>query len=355
MNATIFPALLLILAIVTAALAAEGQAPKVGPKAGQPWRAVHVITGSARSLDALEGQLPALAKLGVNVLICEVNYNFDFKSHPELKPRAGAITKARARKFAAACRKHNIRPIPMLNCVGHQSWKANTAALLSRYPQFDETPGKYPGNKGIYCRSWCTQHPKVNEVVFALIDELIDAFAADAFHAGMDEVFLIGSEHCPRCKGKDPAKLFAKAVTDLHKHLKPKRVQMLMWGDRLIDAKATGMGRWEAAANGTAPAIDLIPKDIILCPWHYGKRKAYPSIPMMLKKGFRVLPAGWNKTDAVEALIDYSLAQGNRRILGYMATTWSVRVGRASTYPPLVKGMQKISSAPAGGADKNSK
>ena len=36
-------------------------------------------------------------------------------------------------------------------------------------------------------------NPKTNEIVFALIDELIDAFQAKAFHVGMDEVFLFAS------------------------------------------------------------------------------------------------------------------------------------------------------------------
>ena len=221
-----------------------------------------------------------------------------------------------------------------------------TGSLLKHYPQFDETPGKFPDNKGIYCRSWCTLHPDVNEVIFALMDELLDAFEADAFNVGMDEISLIGSEHCERCRGKDPAKLLAGAVNDYHKHLKAKGVEMLMWGDRLIDQKSIGtnLNRWESSANGTAPAIDLIPTDIILCPWRYTRHKEYPSIPMMLKKGFRVLPAGWNKTDAVEALIDCSLAQKNPRMLGYMATTWSVNIGRISEYLPLIAGIKRVSS-----------
>ena len=347
MNDTLLALLVLSFLAVAAAMAAEPAAPARRPKAPEPWRAVHVIAGSRQALDALEAQLPDLAKLGVNTLICEVNYGFRFRSHPELKGGAGAITKARAGKFVAAARKHAIRIIPMLNCIGHQSWKAHTAALLKAHPEFDETPGKYPENKGIYCRSWCTRHPKVHEVVFALIDELLDAFSADAFHAGMDEIFLIGSEHCQRCKGRDPAKLLAAAIDALHKHLEGKGAALLLWGDRLVDAKTTGLGKWEAAANGTAPAIDDIPKDIILCPWHYNKRKSYPSIPTMLKKGFRILPAGWNKPDAVEALIDYSLARKDPRVLGYMATTWSVRVGKVSTYPPLIAGMKKLSSAAA--------
>jgi len=327
-----------------AALAAEDKPAVRVAAATEPWRAIHVITRSAESLDALESQLTALAKLGVNTLVTEVNYGFDFHSHPELKGGAGAITKAGAGKFVAACRKVNIKVIPQINCLGHQSWKGSTGILLTAHPEFDETPGQFPDNKGIYCRSWCPLHPEVNKVVFALMDELLDAFEADAMHVGMDEVFLIGSEHCARCKGQDPAKLFAKAVTDYHDHLKAKGAEMLMWGDRLIDGKATGMGEWESSLNGTAPAADMISKDIIICPWHYNKRGEYPSIPMLLAKGFRILPAGWNKPDAVEALIDFAIARKNPGMLGYMATTWSTDVRKVSQYPPMIKGMQKMTA-----------
>jgi hypothetical protein len=86
----------------------------------------------------------------------------------------------------------------------------------------------------------------------------------------MDEVFLIGSKHCPRCKGLDKAYLFARAVNDCYTHLVNERgVEMLIWGDRLLDGATTGYGEWEAAMNGTQSAVDLIPKDIIQVDWHY--------------------------------------------------------------------------------------
>ena len=62
-----------------------------------------------------------------------------------------------------------------------------------------------------------------------------------------------------------------------------------MWGDRLFDAREHNWGEWEAAKNGTAPAVDLIPKDIIVCPWHYERKEAYPSIPLFLNPPLRGL------------------------------------------------------------------
>lgn len=308
------------------------------------WRAIHtMIHGDVPAAD-LTAELPELAALGVNALIIEVNYGFEYQSHPELRD-GEFMTRSRARELGDACRKHGIRPIPQFNCLGHQSWSKRTAPLLTKYPELDETPGQFPENKDIYCRSWCPQHPRVNPIVFALMDELIDTFAADAFHVGMDEVFLIASEHCPRCKGKDPAEMFALAVNDYHQHLVGKRkVEMLMWGDRLLDAKSTGYGKWEAADNGTAPAIDRIPKDIIQCDWHYTRRNEYPSIPLFLEKGFRVLPGGWDKVDATEALVDAALRhRDNPRMLGYLCTVWGkVRPRQFSEWPPILAAMKKL-------------
>jgi hypothetical protein len=226
----------------------------------------------------------------------------------------------------------------MFNCVGHQSWARQTFTLLTKYPQFDETPGRYPSNTNIYCRSWCTQNPEVNKVVFALIDELIDAFDADAFHIGMDEIFLIGSEYCPRCRGKDPAQLLAKAINDFHTHVvKEKNLELLLWGDRLLDSKSLGYSEWEAARNGTHPAVDLIPKDIIICDWHYGKQTQYPSVPFLTGKGFRVWPAGWQPVEASKAFSAYARQQDSPLVLGYLCTTWGrIKIPEAGTWPSIV-------------------
>jgi hypothetical protein len=183
----------------------------------------------------------------------------------------------------------------------------------------------------------------VNEIVFKLIDEILDGFGADAFHVGMDEVFLLGSKESPATKGQDPAKLYAKAVNDLHQHLvKKRKVEMLMWADRLFDGKKYDWDEWEAAKNGTAPAADLIPRDIILCPWHYTRKDAYPSIPLFVAKGFHVLPASWNKLDASKALIEYSQKLGSPKVLGHLFTTWSGKRDDLAAYPPLVQGLKLL-------------
>jgi hypothetical protein len=316
----------------------------VGTKQPKPWRAVHLLDyNSDGALDALEQNLENLEKQGINTIILEVDYNFAFKSHPELRRGTNPITRDGARRFAALCKKFNIRLIPEFQSLGHQSWKAETFSLLTVYPTFDLTPGAFPNNEGIYCREWDPLNPAVWRTVFQLMDEIIDAFHADAFHVGMDEIFLLGSELSPSTKGKDSGALFAKAVNEIYAHLvRNRHVEMLMWGDRLIDGKKYNFGEWEASTNGTATGIDLIPTDIIVCPWHYEPREDYPSITMFIEKGFRVLPAGWKDLEATKALIEFSRLHANPKLLGHMFTTWGVNKDALIDFPPLVEGLKLL-------------
>ncbi len=304
------------------------------------WRGVHLGAHSDEQANQLVQALPKLADLGVNVVVLEVDYSFDFTSHPEVRS-SPFLTRNGARAVVSAAHARGVRLIPQLNCLGHQSWSKNTLPLLAKHPEFDETPGKFPENKDIYCRSWCPQNPAVNHFVFDLIDELSDAFEADAFHVGMDEVFLIASEYCPRCRGGDAAKLFAKAVNDLHGHIvRQHKLEMLIWGDRLLDAKATGNSEWEASKNGTQDAINQIPRDIIICDWHYGKREDYPSLTVFAQKGFRVWPSGWQPLEAALAFSAFARKEREHQplVLGYLCTTWGkVKIAEAADWPPIAQ------------------
>jgi hypothetical protein len=307
-------------------------------QANPVWRGVHLAVQDNDQADALLLALPGLAAAGVNTVITEVDFGFEYTSHPEVRGDR-YVTKAKAGEITAVARANGIRIIPQLNCLGHQSWSKTTLPLLARHPEFDETPGQFPHNEGIYCRSWCPQNPMVNPFVFDLIDELVNAFRADAFHVGMDEVFLIGSQFCPRCRNHDPAKLFATAVNDLHAHIvRDRKVEMLMWSDRLLDAAATGYSEWEASKNGTQGAVDLVPKDIILCDWNYEKRADYPSLALFSKKGFRVWPSGWQPLEASVAFSRFAAQQKDPLVIGYLCTTWGkVKIADAPNWPPVTE------------------
>lgn len=109
----------------------------------------------------------------------------------------------------------------------------------------------------------------------------------------MDEVFYIGHDSCVRCGGHDKAELYAGEVTKIQNHLASQGKRLMIWGDRLIDGKTTGIGAWEASMNNTYRAIDLIPKDVFICDWHY--ERAEQTAVYFAMKGFDVATCPWRK------------------------------------------------------------
>ena len=357
MKTSAFRTFLSLLAVTVLLGQACAPAPSTLPAPRRPlWFGFHVMVESPADAAGLISEIPALAKFGVNLIVAEVDYNYEYVSHPELRTE-NSISRETVKRIVGLCRQYKIRLVPEFQSLGHQSWSSKTYPLLVKYPQFDESPGKYPGNKGkdesgfdFYCRSWCPLHPDLNSIIFALYDELIDAFEADALHVGMDEVFIIGDDACPRCRGQAPARLFAKAVNDAYGHIvKTRGKEMMMWGDRFLDGAETGYGLWEASKNATYPAIDLVPKDIIICDWHYERAYedmrtyGFPSVPLFLEKGFRVLPTSYRDPKAVRSLIDYSWTYTSDRMLGHLCTVWrGLKEGQSARLPALKAASKRL-------------
>lgn len=314
------PAALLALLLI-AVFAPRAAAQKL------PVRGLHFSAPKPDEVDAAVRFIrETLPKEGVNTLVIEFGYRVEFERRPEVRD-PDALSKAQVRALAAACREAGIRLIPQINLLGHQSWRQTTHALLRSHPEFDETPGKYPNNEGIYCRSYCPLHPQVHEVVFDLVDELAETCDAADFHAGMDEVFLIGEDDCARCRGRDKAELFAGEVRAVRDHLASSGRRLWIWGDRLLDGQTTGLGRWEASLNNTQRAVERIPKDVVICDWHYDA--ASPTAAYFATLGFDVVSSPWRKAEVALAQLDlarwlwrYAPEPVAKRMLGVLQTTW---------------------------------
>jgi hypothetical protein len=277
-----------------------------------------------------------LAPRKINTLILRVDYNYQYKSHPEVRDSA-ALSKGDVKKIVEACQKNGISIIPQVNLLGHQSWESHVEGLLRVYPEFDETPWvkipvkgtyKWPNDDKLYCKSYCPLAPGVHKVIFDLIDEVCDVFEAKAFHAGMDEVFYLGEDKCPRCGGRDKAVLFANEVQTIRDHLAEKGRELWIWGDRLIDGRSTGIGEWAASYNDTYRAVDMIPRDVVICDWQYDEDNQ--TAVYFALKGLRVVTCAWNRPEvAVNQVEDIyrsrkiSSKEVRYRFYGVAETVWS--------------------------------
>ncbi|NLR80576.1 family 20 glycosylhydrolase [Chitinophaga eiseniae] len=272
----------------------------------------------------------ALKAEGVNTLALRIEYAYQFKSHPELAEH-NAISENDLKQIVEACRESGIRFIPTLNLLAHQSEQTEMGPLLKHYPQLDESPDYNPpvpwkngGMFDFYSKCVCPQHPDLFPIIFSLMDELIDVCGADAFHVGLDEAWIIGYDKCPRCGGRDKAELFGAYVTALHQHLKEKKCQLWMWSDRLIDGKTTNLLAWQASMNNTARAIDMIPKDIMICDWKY--EDAPPTPGYFAVKGFHVLPAACGNKDVALAQLEQVYAARKNALRAEFSRTLSERM-----------------------------
>ena len=70
-----------------------------------------------------------LAPRSVNTLILRVDFNYQYASRPELANRSG-LSQADVKKMVAVCRTNQIRLIPQINLLGHQSWQRTNGKLL---------------------------------------------------------------------------------------------------------------------------------------------------------------------------------------------------------------------------------
>ena len=74
-----------------------------------------------------------LAPRQINTLIVMIGYQYEFKSHPELRGQ-DPLTKKDVKKIGKVCRENNIRLIPQINLLGHQSWASHPGNVTERLP-----------------------------------------------------------------------------------------------------------------------------------------------------------------------------------------------------------------------------
>ena len=258
-----------------------------------PFVGFHTILAKHEGVEAMLRLIEeGLAPMGFNTLVLEMRYQF--RCFPEYA--MGTVTFEDARRISAACHQRGIRVVPLFPCLSHQSvHRAIPYPLFDAHPELLETPGvprdaEWPE---FALHSWCASNEEIWKYAFPMMDDMIDACEADAFHCGLDELFEVGS--CPRCQGTDPALLYARTVRRLYDHLKEKNLDMMIWGDRLLNARECGYSMWEADRFGIYPAFDmeeLVPRDIIIHDWHYDLHShGYPSIEQFMKAGFFVVPS----------------------------------------------------------------
>ena len=300
-----------------------------------PWKTKGIVLTAPLS-DELDDVIKFideyLAPRGFNMIVMQVRYRYQFKRHPEVWGY-DPLSLEDVKKLLDVCRKNNIKLVPKMNLIGHQSGFHNEPTdgilhghnqvlpdtkdgLLRAYPDFDEQKDT---REILYSRSICLSSIGARTVVCELMDELMDVFEADMIHIGCDEVFNAGL--CPECSKKSRAELISDWINSLNEHIKKRGGKTLIWGDRLLSTD-TGYNRWESSDNGSDSAIDMLSRDIIICDWHYDKYEKYPSVDIFANKGFKIMISPWRDKESLDDFVSYAKNHDTGHINGILMTTW---------------------------------
>ncbi|MBT7057719.1 MAG: family 20 glycosylhydrolase, partial [Lentisphaerae bacterium] len=253
-------------------------------------RAMTLTLGHAGQMDFLQHTLRrVLPRQRVNMVfiggasIGKVRW----PSHPEAAG-PGAFTHEQIRELADLARENFIEPVPHVQGFGHTGGLVNVCPELlapkaaGRSPCFDIT------------------RTDARAFIFDLYADAIDAFQATGyFHVGFDEAR--GLELI--CGDRTHTEVVAEHITAVHGWLKARGLRMIMWADMLLDHgtfHATSAANSRAPHYGnvdTAPALGLIPKDILLANWYYGTAEEHPQIEHLQSAGFELFPTTWYKPE----------------------------------------------------------
>jgi len=235
-------------------------------------------------------------------------------SHAEMTAGGSYLTKDEVRDLAAYAREYGFEVIPEIPSLSHVQF------LTITYPEIGEVaPGETEEEEevdiekadekppGFNTHCYCPLNEKSYEITFDRIDEIVEVVQPSRYvHMGHDEVYTIGI--CERCRRRKPADLFALHVNRVYEHLQSKGLGMMIWADMLQDV----------TSYETPPAIDHIPKDIILLDfiWYFHLDKDLET--RLLDHGFKVVMGNLYSSHYPR----FSARRNREGIIGGEVSTW---------------------------------
>jgi len=182
--------------------------------------------------------------------------------HPELAG-GDCLSREEVRHIVAACRARHIEVIPEVQSFGHAYY------LCVAHPEIAErADDPWPD-------TYCPSNPRTYELLFDVLDEVIEVFEPRTVHIGHDEIQTIGV--CGTCRSRRADAVLAEDVNRIHDFLAERGVRTAMWGDKLMPTEHGGNARHRRDAAGRAwilpathRAIDRIPRDVLILDWHWG-------------------------------------------------------------------------------------
>ena len=273
------------------------------------------------TVDYVKSFVDFISAHGYNTLVLYMEGRIRTRSFPFMG-KGESYSLDEAREIVDYADKKKIEVVPVVAALGH-------AKQFLKHPELEQLAELRGGIEGRFSRfnkqMFCPSKKETLEFLEAYLTEVSALFPSKYFHAGFDESWDMGL--CELCKARlereTQADIFASHMTACHRIISGKlRKKMMVWDDMF----------------GFYPsALEKIPKDIILCPWHYEKLVEKPSwgclgvrtdkLALYDKLGFKyVFSPVARSFRNVETFSAYAMA---RQPIGALLTSWEHMCRRA--------------------------
>lgn len=252
-------------------------------------RGYRVYTPSARQFDTFKAMVDKLVYYKYNSIIIEVGGAMEYKRHPEINEKwvefcdevgvspdvaeriqrftypwrkdsihyengeGGFITQDEMREIVEYCKERGLDVIPEVPTLSHSDY------IVRAFPELNERA------EDAYPDTYCPSNPKTYEIVFDIIDEVVDVFKPEYINIGHDEYYTVAI--CPLCKGKSPVDIYVADITKINDYLKSKNIKAMMWADKFFGDPVTGNAYPQKFVPDLMGCRGKVPTDVILLNW----------------------------------------------------------------------------------------
>ena len=195
-------------------------------------------------------------------------YNWSKNSIHTDNAEGDILTKDEVRQVIAYCRGRGLIVYPEVPLMSHCDY------LCLAHPEIAER------QEDPYPDTYCPNHPDTYQLVFDILEEIIEVFEPKVVNIGHDELYSVGL--CERCKETEPHLLYVNDIIKIHDWLAERGIRTMMWGEKLLPV-ITKEGKHNGGAGGRRisstgkeydplPMLfycqDLLPRDIIMLHWY---------------------------------------------------------------------------------------
>lgn len=238
-------------------------------KPSMPLRGISddIARGQISTLENFKDIVRRMSYVKCNVYMPYLEDTFVFKKYPESGKFSDPVPQEEWRELIEYAKDYYITLIPVFNTIGH--WDKN--ARLSYFAPYVIKENDRPD--GIPCTSVDVRKPEAQQMIFDMLDELVDVFGeAGAVHVGGDEV----GDYTGLFKKEKAGEYYNEHFNRIYDYLKKKEIKTFMYSDMYTPL----YGDYSLGID----YIDQMPEDMNFVFWDYACRADYPNIKNLVER-----------------------------------------------------------------------